>query len=59
MRLQYEGSDALTVSPRNWYDTYNICHRQATVSRHFQIGFCILTPVQLVPLRTYCLKRLS
>jgi len=35
------------------------CHRQATVSRRFQIGFCILMLVRLVPLRTYCLKRLS
>jgi hypothetical protein len=35
------------------------CHRQATVSRCFQIGFCILTPVRLVPLRIYRLKRLS
>jgi hypothetical protein len=35
------------------------CHRQATVSRRFQFGFCILTPVRLVPLRTYRLKRLS
>jgi hypothetical protein len=35
------------------------CHRQATVSHHFQIGFRILTPVWLVPLRTYRLKRLS
>jgi len=24
MHLQYECSDALTVSPHNWYDTYNI-----------------------------------
>jgi hypothetical protein len=35
------------------------CHRQAMVSRCFQIGFCILTLVWLVPLRTYRLKRLS
>jgi hypothetical protein len=35
------------------------CHRQATVSRRFQIGFRILTLVRLVPLRTYRLKRLS
>jgi hypothetical protein len=35
------------------------CHRQATVSHRFQIGFCILMPVRLVPLRTYRLKRLS
>ena len=35
------------------------CHCQATVSRRFQFGFCILMPVQLVPLRTYRLKRLS
>jgi hypothetical protein len=35
------------------------CHHQVVVSRQFQIGFSILMPVQLVPLRTYCLKRLS
>jgi hypothetical protein len=29
---------------------------QATVSHHFQFRFCILTLVQLVPLRTYHLK---
>ena len=32
------------------------CHRQATVSHRFQIGFRILTPVRLVLLRTYHLK---
>jgi hypothetical protein len=35
------------------------CHRQVAVSRQFQIRFEFLTSVQLVPLRTYCLKRLS
>jgi len=35
------------------------CHHQATVSHRFQIGFRILMPVRLVPLRTYRLKRLS
>ena len=32
------------------------CHRQAMVLCRFQFGFCILTPVWLVPLRTYRLK---
>ena len=35
------------------------CHRQVAVSCQFQIGFKFLTPVWLVPLRTYHLKRLS
>jgi hypothetical protein len=34
----------------------SLCHCQATVSRRFQIGFCILMPVRLVLLRTYHLK---
>ena len=39
---------------KNW-----LCYCQATVSCRFQIRFCILTSVQLVLLRTYCLKQLS
>ena len=40
-------------------ELHSLCHCQATVLYCFQIRFCILTPVQLVPLRTYRLKRLS
>jgi hypothetical protein len=38
---------------------FPLCHRQVVVSRQVQIGFEFLTPVRLVPLRTYRLKRLS
>jgi hypothetical protein len=52
------------LSPSSWlYSAWPIvisgCHHQATVSCHFCFGFCILTPVRLVPLRTYRLKQLS
>jgi hypothetical protein len=49
----------LRNSPTRVRQPDRTCHRQATVSRRFQFRFCVLTPVQLVPLRTYRLKRLS
>ena len=44
------------TGPKVQSEGMQTCHRQATVLHRFQIGFCILMPVQLVPLRTYRLK---